>query len=228
MTNSFHIVIVEKSGTLKSVLVKDFKDEDLFKKCGFKKGDDFTRQVEWSIKHNGDKYFVSVYAKTDGRANSENKYDFPPPIDTKLFFGNCAIVARFKKDDSQFEYVNLTVELWEKFYEKLFGGFEDLALTGGDDDEEEDELATIPKEKKTKKGGYLKDGFVVDSDSTDEDEYETEEDDESTEDETEESNSTGEIGESGDLDEFACELVEEEYDYENNVKKEDESDTVSE
>lgn len=222
MTHSFHIVIVEKSGTLKSVLVKDLKDDELFKKCGFKKGDDFTKQVEWSIKHNGEKFFVSVYAKTDGRANSENKYDFPPPIDSKLFFGNCAIVAKLKKDDNSFEYTNLTVELWEKFYEKLFGGFEDLALTCGDDDEEEDELANVPKEKKTKTGGYLKDGFVVDSDSTDEDEYETVDEDESNEDETDESDITEDQGENGEQD-FTCELVEEEYDYDD-VKKKDSGD----
>jgi hypothetical protein len=217
MAQSFHIIIVDKSGTLKSVLVKDFKDEDLFKKCGFKKGEDFTRQVEWSIKHNGEKYFVSVYAKTDGRANSENKYDFPPPIDTKLFFGNCAIVAKLKKDDT-FECTNLTVELWEKFYEKLFGGFEDLTLTCGDDEEEEDELANVPKEKKTKKGGYLKDGFVVDSDSTDEDEYESVDED-SNEDETEESDDTGEQCDNGEGEDFTCELVEEEYDYDAPVNK---------
>lgn len=217
MTQSFHIVIVEKTGMLKSVLVKDLKDEDLFKKCGFKKGDDFTRQVEWSIKHNGDKYFVSVYAKTDGRANSENKYDFPPPIDTKLFFGNCAIVAKLKKDDT-FEYTNLTLELWEKFYEKLFGGFEDLTLTCVDDEEEEDELINVPKDKKTKKGGYLKDGFVVDSDSTDEDEYDSVDEDDSNEEDTEESEDTGEICENGDTEDLTCELVEEEYDYDDKKK----------
>jgi hypothetical protein len=228
MTQSFHIVIVEKTGTIKSVLVKDLKDEDLFKKCGFKKGDDFTRQIEWSIKHSGEKYFVSVYAKTDGRANSENKYDFPPPIDTKLFFGNCAIVAKLKKDDT-FEYTNLTVELWEKFYEKLFGGFEDLTLTCADDEEEEDELANVPKDKKTKKGGYLKDGFVVDSDSTDEDDYDTADDDDTNEDETEESDDTGEICENGDTEDFTCELVEEEYDYdEAQVNTNCGSDNISE
>ena len=55
------------------------------------------------------------------------------------------------------------MELWEKVYEKLFGGFENLALTAAEDEDEEDELDAVPKSKKTKKGGYLKDGFVVDS-----------------------------------------------------------------
>ena len=85
------IIIVEKNASLKLLCVKDFKEEELYKKCGFKKADDFTKQTEWKVKIFGSKYLVQVYAKTEGRANNENKYDFPPPIDTKLFFGNCAI-----------------------------------------------------------------------------------------------------------------------------------------
>ena len=88
----------------------------------------------------------------------KNKYDFPPPIDTKLFYGSCAVVAQLKKDNGSKLYTNLSVELWNKIYEKLFGGFEDLAATAKEDEEEEDELANVPKEKKTK-DGYLKDGF---------------------------------------------------------------------
>jgi hypothetical protein len=35
MSQSLNIIIVEKLGTLKSLLIKDFKVEDLYKKCGF-------------------------------------------------------------------------------------------------------------------------------------------------------------------------------------------------
>jgi len=160
---SFSIIIVEKSGNIKQLQIKDFKQEDLFKKCGFKKADDFLLQTEWKIKLGKIKWLISVFGKTEGRANNENKFDFPPPIDTKLFFGNCAILAKSFKDGS-FSFENLTIDLWEKMYEKLFGGFEDLAVTAKEDEEEEDELANIPKEKKTS-DGYLKDGFVVSSDS---------------------------------------------------------------
>lgn len=175
-TNSVEIIIVDKTGALKSVNVKDFKEDDLFKKCGFKKADNFEKHVEWKVKVGGIKYKVSVHAKTDGRANSENKYDFPPPIDNHLFFGSCAITA---KTDANI-YTNLSLDLWNKIYEKLFGGFEDLAATALEDEMEEDELAHVPKEKKTKQG-YLKDGFVVDSGDDDEEE----ESDCSEEDETE-------------------------------------------
>ena len=155
------IVIVKKSGDLESLKVKEFLLEDLYKKCGFKKADDFEQRCEWSIKHEKQNYKFRVYGKTDGRANTENKYDFPPPIDNMLIFGSCAIIAFI--DDT---VVDLSVELWEQIYEKLFGGFEDLAATALEDEQEEDELADVPKELLTK-NGYLKDGFVVDSDESD-------------------------------------------------------------
>ena len=166
MSQPLNIIIVERLGTLKSLAIKDFKLEELFKKCGFKKSDDFVRQVEWNVKYDSKKYYIEVYAKTEGRPNSENKYDFPPPIDTNLFFGSCAILAYLKKDDGSKGYTDLNLQLWNKIYEKLFGGFEDLATTAKEDECEEDELENVPKEKKTKHG-YLKDGFVVD-DSSDE------------------------------------------------------------
>ena len=163
MSLSLTIILVEKNATLKTLTVKDFKESELFKKCGFKKSEDFEKQTQWTC--NG--YEVAVYGKKNGRANNENKYDFPPPIDSILFFGTCCIVA---KKLGKME--NLTLELWEKIYEKLFGGFHDLSLTELEDEEEKDELEFVAKEDKTKHG-YLKDGFVVDSDA-EEEEYITE------------------------------------------------------
>jgi len=212
MSQPLDVIIVEKGGSLKALAVKDFKLDELYKKCGFKKGDDFVKQVEWNAKYDGKKYFVEVYAKTDGRPNSENKYDFPPPIDTTLFFGNCAILAYLKKSDGSAEYVSLSLPLWNKIYEKLFGGFEDLAATAAEDEAEEDELANVPKEKKTKQG-YLKDGFVVDSSDTEENNSGDNSDDEDEEDE-DESEETSE-GQDDDLviEELGSELSEESYDY---------------
>lgn len=210
MSKTLTIVIVEKSGDLKSTTIKDFKEEDLFKKCGFKKGEDFVKQTDWSVRTGGKKYVISVYGKTDGRANSENKYDFPPPIDSALFFGSCAIVA---KDDAG-AYTDLSVELWNKIYEKLFGGFEDLAATALEDENEEDELANVPKEKKTK-DGYLKDGFVVDG-SSDEDISAGSEDEDfvsSTEDVDDDDDDEDDTLNHGD------ELTEESYDYDSECDK---------
>jgi hypothetical protein len=207
-SKNISIIIIEKSGNLKELIIKDYDEEELYKKCGFKKSDGFELQTEWSIKMDGSKYFISVFAKKDGKANTENKYDFPPPIDNVLFFGSCAIVSKIQKEKEK-ELVSLTVEKWTKFYEKLFGGFEDLKMTVYEDEYEEDELENVPAEKKTKQG-YLKDGFVVDSDSDEKDEdyesFDEDEDENEEEEEVEEENN-----EEDDLEDIGSELSEEEY-----------------
>jgi hypothetical protein len=212
MSQPLDIIIVERLGSLKLLSIKDFKLEDLYKKCGFKKAEDFNKQTEWSLKCDGKKYYIQVFAKADGRANSENKYDFPPPIDNKLFYGSCAIVAQIKNDDGSKGYINLTLQTWNKIYEKLFGGFEDLAATAKEDEEEEDELANVPKEKKTK-DGYLKDGFVVDSSDTDENSFYDDEDTEELD--TNEDQDEEFYDEENDivLEDTGSELSEESYDY---------------
>jgi len=205
MAQNISVIIVDKSASLKSLTIKDYKEDELYKKCGFKKADGFIKQTEWGVKMEGKKYVVAVFAKTEGRANTENKYDFPPPVDTVLFFGSCALVCSIKKDENVWELSSLSLELWEKIYEKLFGGFEDLAATCAEDEEEEDELESIPASKKTKQG-YLKDGFVVDSESSDDkEEYGSDEDDEEEEDESEEQEEVLEI------EDIGSELSEEEY-----------------
>lgn len=154
------IVIVQKNGDLKENNVKEFSKNDLYKKCNFKKADNFICRTVWNNKNNlFDFTNIQLWAKDEGKANSENKYDFPPPVDNSLYFGNCALLA-FKND----EIIDLSIELWEKYYEYLFGGFENLKDCEEEDENEEDELEHIPNEMKTKEG-YLKDGFVIDDDN---------------------------------------------------------------
>lgn len=160
MSSPLGILIIEKLGNIKTLNVKDYKEEELYKKCGFKKDTNFTKQVEWGVKLNKVKYLVYVFGKQEGKANTENKYDFPPPLDSTLLFGNCAVVCN-KVDKDHVEPIDLTIEMWEKIYEKLFGGFEDLSSTANEDENEKDELANVPEKYKTQTG-YLKDGFVVD------------------------------------------------------------------
>ena len=244
LVQSLNIIIVEKNASLKLLCIKDFKEEELYKKCGFKKADDFTKQTEWKVKIDGNKYLVQVYAKTEGRANNENKYDFPPPIDTRLFFGNCAIttkkVEKNNYDTDNYKNTNLTLELWEKIYEKLFGGFEDLAATAEEDENEIDELENVAKEKKTK-SGYLKDGFVVDDKEIDDLDDVGSEVDDDYEDESDYDDTDTEVDNKEDdktdldleLEECGSELSEEDYDYslyeedENKEKNDDEDDELS-
>jgi hypothetical protein len=202
VVQDLEIVIVEKLGTLKSLKVKDFKEEELYKKCGFKKVGAFSKKAEWVTKIDKVKYTTLLYATEEG--STENKYDFPPPADNKLFFGNCAIVC---KTTPLGTYTNLPVKLWTRIWEKLFGGFEDLSLTCMEDDAEIDELDAIPASKKTKQG-YLKDGFVVDSGDSSHDGSDSEEDDDA-----EEVTASDEEDVVENLFAGGSELSEEEYDY---------------
>ena len=208
MTQSLTIIIVDKSSSLKNLTVKDYKGDELYKKCGFKKADTFILQVEWPVKLDGQKYLIQMYGKLNGKANMENKYDFPPPVDKQLYFGSCALVGMLRDESNSRSHINLSLELWNKIYEKLFGGFEDLAVIGTDDDDEEDELENVPKKLKTKKGGYLKDGFVIDSSDTEEAAgSETEDEDDEVSDKP--SDEEEELV----VEEIGSELSEEAYDY---------------
>jgi len=185
-------ILVNKSGDLKSLVIKNFSELDLYKKCGFKKNDGFMVQCEWkkqtapvnATKINNDTnktvYNIVVYGKKNGKANTENKYDFPPPLDNTLIFGNCIILLkkviynRETKKADNYCWINLTVLHWEKIYEKLFGGFEKLSATIQEDEAEENKLDEVLSNKKTKNGNYLKDGFVVSDDDDDDAENEHE------------------------------------------------------
>ena len=158
-------LIVQKDGNIKETTVKQFAEEDLYKKAGFRTSDGFALHATWSVDNvNHKNYNIQVYGKTDGRANQENKYEFPPPIDNTLFFGNCIILNRVGNVVS-----DLTETEWTAIYDKLYGGFEDL---NSEDDSESDEDDGLPRTK----SGYVKDGFIVEDDDDDEDEEDEDED----------------------------------------------------
>jgi hypothetical protein len=166
------LLIIDKTGSIKELNVKTYSEDELYKKAGFKTADGFELATSWDVTVGGKKYFISVYGKKKGRAGQENKYDFPPPIDTTLFFGSCLLVNHPEGE----EVGSVTTSEWEKIYEHLFGGFEDLGSEDSDDEsEDEDEDELIPKTKT----GYAKDGFVVDDDEKESDgDDETESDEE--------------------------------------------------
>ena len=223
------VVMINKGGSVKTETVKSLKVSDLYKKCKFRKPDDFAKRHTWKYKNK----WVSVYAKNKGRANSENKYDLPPPIDNDLYFGNLLVIMHTNETPADSEVCDFDKETWLKVYEKLLGGFEDLSITAQQDDEEEDELESVSPSQKTKEG-YLKDGFVVSDDIEEEDEEESDyecpseeesadentdnEDDEEanyggeTEDEEEDEDEEEEDSVASD-DDPASELSEEEYSY---------------
>ena len=121
-------------------------------------------------------YYIALYAKTNGRAGQENKYDFPPPVDSALYFGNCMLVSQKEAVDAN-EVIDLSKATWELIYEELFGGFDDCMES---EEESEDDMDGL----EIGKSGYEIDDFVVDdsdeeneeeNDDEAEAEYETEE-----------------------------------------------------
>lgn len=155
-------VIVSKFGELKEKNFQKLELETLYKKCGFSSDTDSSVEVTWSHENN----WISLYAKVNGRHNHINKYDFPPPCDMPecMYYGSVLAFKHENEEPKNGEILDLTKDEWEKFYEKAFGGFESL----NEEETSEDELDNVSEELKTK-DGYLKDGFVVDTSSGDED-----------------------------------------------------------
>lgn len=222
------LVTINKGGVIKTENIKKVNIDELYKKAKLRKNDNFKKRNTWKTED----FWVSVYAKTDGRAGSENKYELPPPIDKELYFGIMVAIKHKNKIPKNEEVVKFTKEEWLKVYEKCMGGFEDL----GDSSEEEEE-EEIPAHLRTK-SGYMKDGFVVDDDEEEdedededegEDEHEHEDEDEHEHDEisgdesyvsdsetnNNEKKSKSNKNEENDdiLEEIGSELSEEDYDY---------------
>lgn len=147
-------VIIDKAGNCKDSSTTDLSN--IYKKCGMRSDKDFEKRVTWK----SSTINISVYAKKNGRANTENKFDMPPPIDSELYFGCIAVVGFKPGNDDEEIPINLDVDKWCKVYEKLMGGFEDLGL---EDSEDEEDVEEIPPELLTKHG-YMKDSFIADSD----------------------------------------------------------------
>ena len=162
-------VLIDKTGNCKDSSIADLSN--IYKRCGVRNENSFEKRVTWK----SSTIYVSVFAKKEGKANTENKFDMPPPIDNELYFGSIAIVG-FKPDGLEEKLVDFDVDKWCKVYEKLMGGFEDL---GSEDSDEEEEVEEIPAELLTKHG-YMKNSFIADSDEEEEEvSAETEEEEES-------------------------------------------------
>ena len=204
-----NILLIKKNGSLNITEYNEEQLDNLYKVAGLKNKKHFDFVSEWYVENEkNNSYNYCVYAKTNGKAGNENKYDFPPPIDNELYFDTCVII---KKKNNVLKSIRL--DEWEFVYESLFGGFEDL---GEEDSEDEEEEELGPDDKLTK-SGYLQDDFVVDDDEDLDEEYiegDTDDDDEEYEDDDEFDTSDD------DEEEFEDEDEEEENDDDDDVNTE--------
>jgi hypothetical protein len=159
------MITINRCGDSSQISTKSTDAGSFHKRVGFKTDRGFALRHSFAVPKNLSDVvrMVTIFAKNEGRAGSENKTELPPPIDSELFYGNILVVGY----GSDGVVRDITVVVWEKIYEYLFGGFENLDDTAETDENEIDELDAYPDEMKTKHG-YLKDGFVVDSDEEEE------------------------------------------------------------
>ena len=160
-------IIIEKTGSLKNAKTTDLVD--LYKKCGFKSNEGFSLNHAWSVEFNDTEYKMEIYGKVTGRANTENKYEFPPPIDNVLFFGSCAAILYVNN-----KMTDMGSQEFKDIMDHLYGGYSDIGDEEEEDEEEEDDDDDLPKTKH----GYVKDDFVVSSDAEDDDDNGSDEEEE--------------------------------------------------
>jgi len=199
-------VAIDKQNNKKNVKINVNSDQ-YYKKCKLRSAKDFDYRHSWKIKEDGENRYLSIFAKNNGRANTENKCELPPPLDNQLYFGTMLVVKH--KEEGKYDMddlIELTVENWEKHYNKLYGGFEDL----GEEDSYSSEESIDP-ELLTKEGYSKEDGFVVESD---EEIIDDEGDEDDEEEEEEEEYSVGEESDEDESDDASEDESESEYDSE--------------
>ena len=83
---------------------------------------------------------INMYGYKDGEAGDENKFELPPPIEEKLFFGDLLFV----NCDSNNNLQELNLEKFIEFYNETMGGFEDIEDTEDEDESTEAGDTDIP------------------------------------------------------------------------------------
>ena len=151
------ILVVKKFGSINEIKINEFNELELYKIAGFNNADNFLLQNEWFSKINGKRYYIHLYGNTEGKSGQENKYEFPPPLDNSLFFGNCLLI-NYHNDKLK----NISKKEWKKIYNDLYGGFEDIGEDDSYEDSEDDVDSNAPRTKE----GYIKDDFVVDDEES--------------------------------------------------------------
>jgi DNA-directed RNA polymerase subunit M/transcription elongation factor TFIIS len=68
---------------------------------------------------------LQLFGYKEGKVGQENKHELPPPNDKLLLFGDVVLIA--VKDGG---VIPFTVEEYHEFYNRAFGGFDDLGSEG--------------------------------------------------------------------------------------------------
>lgn len=102
---------------------------------------------------------LQLFGYKEGKVGQENKHELPPPYDKVILFGDIVLIAV-----KESEVLPFTVEEYHEFYNRAFGGFDDL---GSEDEEEEadDESTEGEKEEEAVEDDFDSGSEGEDSDS---------------------------------------------------------------
>ena len=77
---------------------------------------------------------LQLFGYKEGKAGQENKHELPPPYDKVILFGDIVLIV--VKDT---DVIPFTVEEYHEFYNRAFGGFDDLGSEDEEDEADDDE-----------------------------------------------------------------------------------------
>ena len=142
MTSNIGVLIVERTGTLKTLCVKTYNESELYKRCGFKADTNFQKHCDWRIIKGDKTYTVSAYGKGVGRIGFENNYNFNSPLNDTPLFGNCALVLHVEKTGRPETKVVMSLDLdfWTNLNTTMTNRISDVNIrsyTNGNISEEE-------------------------------------------------------------------------------------------
>jgi transcription elongation factor S-II len=120
---------------------------------------------------------LTLFGYTVGKAGTENKHDLPPPLDAELYFSDILLIAS-KEADTWENPVSFSLEEYEKFYQKAFGGFDDVESDEEDDSDEEEVLEEEEEDEKPVKKKVAEEEGVPEDEQEDDSEEEFEEEEE--------------------------------------------------
>ena len=123
---------------------------------------------------------LTLFGYTTGKAGTENKHDLPPPLDSELYFNDILLIAS-KGSDTWENPVSFSLEEYEKFYQKAFGGFDDIESEDDDNSDEDEILEEEEEEEKPVKKKVAEEEGVPEDEQEDDSEEEFEEEDDEEE-----------------------------------------------
>lgn len=139
----FKVIFLRKAGSIKS---KDFS-LNYKKKCKFNleklinsKQIKKTKKIIHTFEMDKCNYYF--IGGLNGRESNINKHELPPPIDNNLYYGHIIVI----KTDKEKNLLNLSKKEYQSFYEKQFGGFEDLGSQDTEHESDSDDYVKIEEE----------------------------------------------------------------------------------